>query len=230
MKTTRPFAVVRSWVGLAAAAITLCSAAWLTGEYIHAVWVTPADTARVESLKERAKTDAEIHPTLLQPEFDRQHEALHRRLGIYRWGGLILLTSLGIFLVWIKWLKPGPGNWAGLPAWLLRRIDRAPARRQPVVLGAKPRPKKKPPKVDPASVPLRGLTKSEKALYRFHVLDTCNGCTLCAQICPVGAIEARPYLLHEVIDDRCTRCGLCVPVCPEHAIDVIGPDRREARA
>lgn len=230
MKTGRPLAVLRSWVGLTAAAITLCSAAWLTGEYIHAVWVTPADTARIESLKERAKTDATVHPTLLQPEFDRQHAALQRRLTVYRWGGLLLLTSLGVFLAWIKWLKPGPGHWAGLPAWLVRRLDAVPARSQRAMPGTKQRPKKKPPKVDPAAVPLRGLTKAEKALYRFRVLEACNGCTLCAQVCPVGAIEARPYLLHEVIDDRCTRCGLCVPVCPENAIEVIRSGRQETRS
>jgi NADH-quinone oxidoreductase subunit F len=58
-----------------------------------------------------------------------------------------------------------------------------------------------------------------RALIHYRVLDSCSGCTLCAQVCPVGAIEARPYLHHEVVDNRCTRCGLCVPVCPEQAID-----------
>jgi ferredoxin len=222
MSASRPVALVRSWIGLAAGLITLCLAAWLTGEYIHAAWVTPADTARVESLKEKARTDATIHPELLQPEFDRQREALQRRLTVYRWGGLTLLICLGVSLAWMKWLKPGPGEWAGVPPWLLKRIGAAPERREPVVPLAKRRPARKPIKVDPATVPLRGLSKSQKALYRFRVLDTCSGCTLCAQVCPVGAIEARPYLLHEVIDERCTRCGLCVPVCPENAIEVIG--------
>jgi len=59
-----------------------------------------------------------------------------------------------------------------------------------------------------------------KPLIHYRVLDACTGCTLCAQACPAGAIEARPYLLHEVADDLCTRCGMCVTACPEDAIEV----------
>jgi NADH-quinone oxidoreductase subunit F len=60
-----------------------------------------------------------------------------------------------------------------------------------------------------------------KALIHYRVLESCTGCTLCAQACPAGAIDARPYMQHEVMDDRCTRCGMCVPACPEHAIEVV---------
>jgi NADH:ubiquinone oxidoreductase subunit F (NADH-binding)/(2Fe-2S) ferredoxin/NAD-dependent dihydropyrimidine dehydrogenase PreA subunit len=59
-----------------------------------------------------------------------------------------------------------------------------------------------------------------KALIHYRVLDTCTGCTLCAQACPVAAIERRPYRRHEVIDDLCTRCGMCLTACPEQAIEV----------
>ncbi len=59
-----------------------------------------------------------------------------------------------------------------------------------------------------------------KALIHYRVLDSCTGCTLCAQVCPAGAIQARPYVRHEVVDGLCTRCGMCVTACPESAIEV----------
>ncbi len=59
-----------------------------------------------------------------------------------------------------------------------------------------------------------------KPLIHYRVVEGCTGCTLCAQACPAGAIEARPYLMHEVIDDRCTKCGMCVTACPEGTIEV----------
>jgi len=225
MRTRGPIGLVRSWFGVAAAAIVLCSAAWLTAEYLRAVRVVSAEKATIASLQERARTDATIHATLLQPEFDRQREALGRRLKAYRRGGLLLLISLGAFMVWIKWLKPGPGEWAGVPRWLVTRIEALAVTRDDIVAGLARRPKRKVKKAE------LGATRSEatkrlslaekKALIHYRVLDSCSGCTVCAQVCPLDAIEARPYLRHEINHDRCTRCGLCVPACPEQAIEVI---------
>lgn len=59
-----------------------------------------------------------------------------------------------------------------------------------------------------------------KALIKYMVTDDCIGCTVCAQHCPAGAIEFRPYEKHEIDVEKCIRCGSCKSVCPENAISV----------
>lgn len=59
------------------------------------------------------------------------------------------------------------------------------------------------------------------ALIHYRVNDNCNGCTLCAQVCPVGAIAFRPHEKHEVDSDLCTRCDMCFQACKDAAIEVI---------
>lgn len=58
------------------------------------------------------------------------------------------------------------------------------------------------------------------ALIRYSITDRCIGCTKCAQNCPVGAIEIRPFERHEINQDKCVRCGACRETCPEHAVEV----------
>ncbi len=59
------------------------------------------------------------------------------------------------------------------------------------------------------------------ALIQYQVKDNCIGCTLCAQVCPVGAIEFRPYERHEIDTGLCTCCDMCFRACQDDAIEVI---------
>jgi Fe-S-cluster-containing hydrogenase component 2 len=38
-------------------------------------------------------------------------------------------------------------------------------------------------------------------------------------VCPVDAIEYRPYEKHEIDPEKCIKCDSCVLVCPAKAID-----------
>jgi electron transport complex protein RnfB len=48
--------------------------------------------------------------------------------------------------------------------------------------------------------------------------NTCIGCTLCIQACPVDAIIGAAKQLHVIIADQCTGCELCLPPCPVDCI------------
>jgi electron transport complex protein RnfB len=51
--------------------------------------------------------------------------------------------------------------------------------------------------------------------------NTCIGCTLCIQACPVDAILGAAKQMHTVIEEECTGCALCPPVCPVDCIDMV---------
>jgi NADH-quinone oxidoreductase subunit F len=57
-------------------------------------------------------------------------------------------------------------------------------------------------------------------LIRYEVRPSCIGCTKCAQVCPAGAIEMKPFDVHAIDTGKCTRCDICRRVCPVDAIDV----------
>lgn len=53
--------------------------------------------------------------------------------------------------------------------------------------------------------------------------NSCIGCTLCLQACPVDAIVGAPKQMHTIVTDECTGCELCVAPCPVDCISMV-PD------
>lgn len=64
-----------------------------------------------------------------------------------------------------------------------------------------------------------GLPKG-KMLAVIHE-QTCIGCTLCIQACPVDAILGAAKHMHTVISQECTGCELCLPPCPVDCIVMV---------
>ena len=51
--------------------------------------------------------------------------------------------------------------------------------------------------------------------------QTCIGCTLCIQACPVDAIVGAAKQMHTVVEPLCTGCELCVAPCPVDCISMV---------
>ncbi|MBS1191631.1 MAG: Electron transport complex, RnfABCDGE type, subunit [Rhodocyclaceae bacterium] len=62
--------------------------------------------------------------------------------------------------------------------------------------------------------------EAEEKPKQVAVIDenTCIGCTLCIQACPVDAIVGAAKQLHTVVGPLCTGCELCLPPCPVECI------------
>ncbi|MCX7991350.1 MAG: 4Fe-4S binding protein [Proteobacteria bacterium] len=44
--------------------------------------------------------------------------------------------------------------------------------------------------------------------------EKCSACTLCAQRCPVDAIDGGKNKIHIIDQEKCIKCGNCLLVCP----------------
>jgi electron transport complex protein RnfB len=67
------------------------------------------------------------------------------------------------------------------------------------------------------------MTSAPAKASPVAVIDeqTCIGCTLCIEACPVDAIVGAAKLMHTVIAAECTGCRLCLPPCPVDCIAMV---------
>ncbi|MBN1625944.1 MAG: 4Fe-4S binding protein [Deltaproteobacteria bacterium] len=48
-------------------------------------------------------------------------------------------------------------------------------------------------------------------------MESCTGCQICVNECPVGAISMEEDIAF-IKDDECIRCGVCHDVCPSDSV------------
>ncbi len=57
-----------------------------------------------------------------------------------------------------------------------------------------------------------------QALLSYVISDKCRGCTLCAKVCPAGAISGEVRKQHVIDTNKCLKCGACIEKCRFGAI------------
>ncbi|MFC1477145.1 NAD(P)H-dependent oxidoreductase subunit E [candidate division KSB1 bacterium] len=59
-----------------------------------------------------------------------------------------------------------------------------------------------------------------KDLITYSIDESCIGCTICAQKCPMDTIAITPYQKHTINQEVCEKCGNCKKVCPTESVMV----------
>ena len=58
-----------------------------------------------------------------------------------------------------------------------------------------------------------------KALMTLSIdPEKCKGCTMCARVCPAGAISGTVKNPHVIDTEKCVKCGTCMEKCKFGAI------------
>ena len=58
-----------------------------------------------------------------------------------------------------------------------------------------------------------------RKLLNYVITDQCRGCTMCARVCPAGAITGTVKEKHHIDTSKCLKCGACMEKCRFGAIE-----------